>query len=120
MVFFISDEINLWLNAKAKQSAYLKNFNTIETKSKLAFDTNLSLCLNKPNQCLGIIIRNDGGNQTATLKCSNCEVKKQFVCSRSLREFTPRVPKAKLPCIPSKTRSKRSDNENNIEYGKMI
>lgn len=92
--------------------------------SKLTIDTNLSSCLKKPNQCLGIIFQNEGGSQTASLKCSDCDVKKRFMCSRSPAEFTSKISKAKIPCIPSIARSKRNDDEfgddkDDVEYGKI-
>ena len=123
--FITSDEINVWLNSKGKEFAFLNNAKLKNGQSKITIDTDLSTCLKIPNKCLGIIFRNEGGRRTARLVCSNCNQKKRFLCSRSIVEFTPKILKAKLPCIPSHPRSKRNDGnrtdeKDDIKGGKLI
>ena len=97
---------------------------TIEHGNKFEIDHSLQESIKQTNECIGIVLNKDENNKSATLTSWKCDKKKKFLCSLDVFEFTPPTAKAKLPCMPSKSRTKRKTGEGQ-EYvldkdGKMI
>ena len=130
MIKYISilDEIDSWLKAKDDKLASLIGFDSDKYARKFTIDPDLAARLQNSNQCLGIRFYNEERDEIATLTSWPCDIKKRFFCSLDKAKSTSTVPKAKLPCIPSKTssntvRNKRShDNltrsDDNNDYGR--
>ena len=81
---------------------------TIDHGNKFEIDHNLQELKKQTNQCVGIVLHKDGDNKSASLTSWKCDTKKQFLCSLDVVEFSAPTAKAKLPCMPSKSRKKRS------------
>ena len=110
------EDIDLWLNAKDDKSTLLRSFDSNKHEGQFNVDPDLGARLQDSNQCLGIIFFNDERDKIATLTSWPCDEMKQFLCSLDKAKSTSTVPKAKLPCIPSKTsrntaRNKRSNKK---------
>ena len=109
------DEVDLWLSAKDDKSTLLRNFESNKHGGKFNVDPDLGSRLQNSNQCLGIIFFNEERDKVATLTSWPCDEKKQFLCSLDKAKSTSTVPKAKLPCIPSKTSSNTVRNKRSHE-----
>ena len=124
------EDIDLWLNAKDGKSTLLRSFDSNKHEGKFNADSDLGASLQKSNQCLGIIFFNEERDKIATLTSWPCNEKKRFLCSLDKAKSTSTVPKAKIPCIPSKTsshtvRNKRSHenltrSDDNNNYGRIL
>ena len=121
ILFFFSE---FWLENGVKTYTFIKSLGTIGSESKFAIDQDLLEPTKETNQCIGIVFYNDGDNKIITLTSWKCDLKKQFLCSLDVVQFTPPTAKAKLPCMPSQTRKKRDDGterqEDILEDGRMI
>ena len=95
--------------------AVIKSLGTHDHRSKFAIDQGLQQSIKDTNKCIGIVFHKDGDNKIATLTSWKCETKKQFLCSLDVVAFTTPTAKAKLPCMPSKIRKKRSKESKGLE-----
>lgn len=87
----------LWLNAEGK------NMNEVIGSGIAAshMGENLQSRLEKPNQCLGLIIYKENScyGQTARLTSMDCNKKASFMCSITTSEFHIHPSQKELPCV---------------------
>ena len=117
----------LWLNSEGQNMNEVISNGHQNTENWIHIGENLQSRLEKPNQCLGVIIYKENScyGQTARLTSMDCNKQASFMCSITTSEFHIHPSKKELPCVyqnvsaDDATRRKREVHEDKkIDGGK--
>ena len=103
ILFYIEEEVFLWLNSDEKKLNLLQRLKTTQKNDSVAIEKSLEAKLSSSNNCLGVIINRKGEN--ASLVSRMCNDEKQFLCSLDVFRYKPPVRFARFPCIPPRNAS---------------